>query len=420
MAITIKSDTDYDPIFKKNYLKLGDNLYNTFDNVHSQHRKSFGTIGGKQTEGAIEVTFGGGYGASSDGSLPVANNTGYLQPVYTPKRTYSRINIDNMTIETSAKDEWSFVRAIDQETVAKLRNFNRNHARILMNDGSGILGQFTGPAGGTAAAPTMTILTTGNYGRRHACFEKGDYIQVILNAASAPLGSLFEITNYVRSTGVLTLARRTGSDDLTTSAAATHSILAQGAYNAEPYGYLGILNNSTHFSVPEEQRWQPLRIAAGGAPLDTEMLTQLCEQSSELTDTSFTHLVMSPYQYRKYIALLEDQKRFPVPVEVKAKPNKMTSPDLIARVSFGGIQYVGSQGNITVLQHRFMRDDVVMGINVNEYEIRHVKKPGWASRDGTVFLRMEDQDAYEARYVCYSENCINPFYVGFVSGLATS
>lgn len=414
MPITTQSDSGYDALFKRNYLKLADNLYNSFDNVYSVLKKSFGTIGGKQSEHPVEVTFGGGVGASTDGTLPVADHTDFLNPVYTAKRNYARINIDNLTIEQSEKKEWAFVKAIDQETVGKLKSFNRNIARQIMNDGTGILGQFTGPAGGTAAAPTMTILTTGNYGRRHACFEKGDSVQI------NSLSSRFRITSYNRSNGLLTLSRQSGSDDLTGLAVSTHNVYMHNSKDAETYGFLGFFNNSTHYGVAEEFRWEPLEIAAASAPLDTEMLTELVEKQEELTDESFTHIIMSPYQYRKYISLLEDQKRFPVPVDVKMKPNKMTSPDLVARVSFGGIQYVGSSGNITVMKNKFLRDDMVLGINTNYGEVRHVKKPGWAQRDGTVFLRMEDRDAYEARYVCYSEFCFNPFYVAAITGLATS
>ena len=412
MAITTQTDSGYDALFKRNYLKLADNLYNSYDNVYSIHKKSFGTIGGAQSEHPVETTFGGGVGASSDGTLPAADHTDFVKPIYTAKRNYARINIDNMTIEQSEKKEWAFVRAIDQETTGKLKSFNRNMARILMNDGSGVLGQFTGPAGGTAAAPTMTILNTGNYKRRHACFEKGDSVNIGTDSTR------FRITSYVRSTGVLTLARVTGSLDATGLAATTHSIYMQNSKDAEPYGYLGFFNNSTHYQVAEEFRWEPLEIPAASAPLDTEMLTEMVEKQEELTDESFTHLIFSPMQYRRYISLLEDQKRFPVPVDVKPRPNKMTSADLIAKVSFGGIQYVGATGNITCMKNKFVRDDMVLGINVNKSEIRHVKKPGWAQRDGTVLLRMEDRDAYEARYFCYSENCINPFYVAAITGLA--
>lgn len=412
MAITTIGDADYDPIFKRNYLKLGDNLYSTFDNAWAIHKKTFGTLGGKDSRHPVEVTFGGGVGSSTNGSLPVANNTAFIEPVYTAKRVYARINIDNYTIESSEKTEHAFVRALDKETTGKLKSFNRNMGRILMNDGSGILGQFSGSASGTAAAPTVTILTTGTYACRDACFEVGDFVNV------NTLTSYWEITAFDRSSKVLTLARRSGSDDLTAIGAGTHSVYMQGSRNADPYGYLGILNDSSFYGVSAVHRWQPVKINAASAPLDTEMLTEMVEKMEELSDESFTHLIFSPKQYRKYIQLLEDQKRFPVPVDVKPRSNKMTNPDLLARVAFGGIQYVGATGNITCMKNKFVRDDVVIGLNTNQSEIRHIKKPGWASRDGTVFLRMEDYDGYEARYLSYPEVCINPFYVGFVYGLA--
>lgn len=414
MAITLNTASDYDAVFKIHYLKLADNLYNSFDNVMSLHKKTFGTIGGKQSQHPVEVTFGGGVGSSADGTLPEPNNTAFLEPVYTAKRDYARIKIDGLTVASSEKTEHAFVKAIDQETTGKLKSFNRRRAAELMNDGSGILGQYSGNAGGSAAAPTMTVLNTGNYRRRHAYFEKGDYVNV------NQLASVFEISSYVRSSGLLTLARVSGADDLTGIGAGTHSIYWQNSRNADFYGYLGLLVNSTHYGVAEEWRYEPWDTDGNSETLDTEMLTDAIEQYETDTDETPTNLAFSPYQYRKYISLLEDQKRFPVPVEVKARANKMTSPDLLARVSFGGIQYVGSSGNITCMKNKFIRDDMIWLLNTNKAELRHVKKPGWRCKDNMIFLRMEDQDAYEARYICYSELQLNPWYVGFIRDLAIS
>lgn len=412
MAITTLTDSGYDALFKRVYLKLGDNLYSTYDNFDSQAKKTFGTIGGKDAEFPIEVTFGGGVGSSTDGTLPEAYHTEHVTPVLTAKRVYARIQIDGLTIESSEKSEHAFVKAVDQETIGKLRSFNRRNGAIWMNDGTGILGQFSGNASGTAAAPYMTILTTGTYRRRKHFFEKGDYVNV------NTLSSVFRIVSYVHSTGVLTLARVSGSDDLTGIGGGTHSIYWQNSKDADPYGLLGIFANGTHYGVTEEYRYAPpQRIDASGAPLDTAMLTELCEKHDEDTDVSFTDLVFSPVQYRKYISLLEDQKRFPVPVDFKPRANDMTSPELIARVAFGGIQYVGSTGNIKCWKNKFVRDDMVIGVNMREVEAMHVKKPGWRARDEMIFLRMEDKDAYEARYVCYKENRINPFHVSFLYGL---
>jgi hypothetical protein len=197
-------------------------------------------------------------------------------------------------------------------------------------------------------------------------------------------------------------------------------LYTQGSRNAETYGYLGIYANSTHYGVAQEDRYQPVEVAGASAPLDTGMITDAVEQSSTECDENVTDIVFSPLQYRKYIKLLEDQKRFPVPVEFKPRSNKMTTPELIARVSFGGIQYVGSTGNIVCSKGKFVRDDMVVGANFNHNTILHVAKPGWAQRDGTVFMRIDGVDAYEARYKCYSEQKINPWYQWFIADLSVA
>jgi hypothetical protein len=413
VAITTYSDTDYDKLFKRNYLKLADNLYNTYDNIVSQAKKTFGTLGGYDSRHPVEVTFGGSIGSSSDGTLPTAYHSDFLEPVYTPKRGYARINIDNMTMEISTKKEWAFARALDQETTAKLKSFNRWEAAKFFNDGSGALGTYSAAPGGTDAAPTVVILNSGNYFRRHAYFEKGDYVNI------GTLGSVFRITAYASSTGTVTLARVSGSDNIVTDAT-TGTLYMQNSKDTESYGLLGMVLNTTHYGVAEEFRYQPFEDAAGSAPLDLDMLINIEEQKQVDTDEQSTHFAFPPYQYRQFLKILEDQKRFPVATNVKPRPNKMTSPELIAKVTYGAIEYVGPSGNIMCQKNKFIRPDIVWAINMNQIECAHVKKPGWATKDGRVLLRMEDRDAYEARYVCYRENIFNPFHVGQITGLATS
>lgn len=417
MAITLYSDADFDPIFKRKYLKLGDNLYTTYDNDFSRTKKSYDTLG-SPTQGSyapVETTFGGGYGGSTDGTLPVANHSSFINPVYGAKFCAARIQIDGRTIAASQRTEDAFVKAIDHEVTSKLRNFNRNMGRILWNDGTGTLGVATAAPGGTAAAPTLVILNTGNYKARRFHFEPNEGVNI------NSLGSLFTVTSYAESTRTLTLARVSGSDDIVAAGATTNTIYTQGCKDAEPYGFMGFFVNSSHYGVAEQARWEPYDSGdKSGAPLDTGMLTEMVEVIDTNMDESPTDIKFSPLQYRKYIKLLEDQKRFPVPVEYKPRPNKMTTPALIAQVSFGGIQYVGSTGNILCSKSKFIRDDMVFAVNFNHVETMHIQKPGWAQRDGTVFLRMEDRDAYEARYVAYPENAINPAHVGFIWNLSVA
>jgi hypothetical protein len=411
MSTTTLSDADYAPIFKKHYFKLGDNLYNTFDNVYSLLKKTY-NFGGASGEHPISVTFGGGVGSSSTGILPDANNTSFIKPVYTAKRMYARIKIDQFTIDSSNSSEHAFIKAIDQETTGKLKSFNRNVARAFFNDGTAVLGQFSGSQAGTATAPVVTIINTGNYRYRRAHFEKGDYVNVNTDAA------VFEITAVNHATRAITLSRLSGSLDLTAIGAGDHEIYMQNSKDADPYGLMGIVLNSSHYGVTEEFRYEPFEIDAASAPLETEMLTELIEAQETDTDQAPSHIVCSPTQYRKYLALLEDQKRYPVPVEIPMRGNSRTSKDLVARVSYSGIQYVGAQGSISVMKNKYVRDDMLFTLNTNEIEVAHVTKSGWAQRDGTIFMRMVDVDSYEARYRCYMETKINPFHVGYIKDLA--
>jgi hypothetical protein len=48
----------------------------------------------------------------------------------------------------------------------------------------------------------------------------------------------------------------------------------------------------------------------------------------------------------------------------------------------------------------------------------HRPDHGWFSDDGTVFLRSNTSDAYNARYGGYLENYVVPSFMGQLTGLA--
>lgn len=413
-GITIHTDADLSAAFKRTYGKLSDNLYSAYDETTSRIKNTFGTLNAIESVAPVETTFGGGYGASATGALPEANHSSYINPQYNPKRLYARVKLDNLTIEGSQRTEGAFIKMIDKEVTAKLRNFNRNRGRMIWNDGTAVLGQFSGNASGTAAAPTVTILNTGNYKNRKFHFEPNEMLNV-----NVDLTTKFTVTSYNESTRVLTLSRYSGTTDLTAIGAGTHSLYTYGSKDAEPLGFHAFHTLATWYGVASQTRWAPIDLGdQSAAPLDTALLTEGVERLETETDQSPTDIKMSPKQYRKYIKILEDQKRFPVPVEYRPRSSKMTSPELIAKVAWGGIQYVGATGNITVSKSKFIRDDMVWFVNFNQTESMHVKQPGWQERDGTVFLRMEDTDAYEARYASFEEFKLNPFHVAFAYNLS--
>ncbi len=412
MAITVLTDADYSALFKRTYGEYGDNLYGSGseDPLESQIPKKF-DFQGSDHRFPVKIGFGGGTGFSV---LPEANSSKNVDVVLTRKKAYARMNLDRETIVASRGKAGAFKEATQEETLGKLKSFNRTQACALYNDGTGVLGQFSGSQAGTAAAPVLTIINTGNYRFRQAFFEEGDYIQVISSGVTQ-LTSKWEITAVDVATRAVTLARISGSDDLTAIGAGTHNVVLQGAWNASPMGLLGVHNftSSTLYSVTFARRWSSYRKVLSTAQLLTvdlfnEAVLQMDQRSGEAPNLA----VLSTVQMQKFLSQLEDKKRY---TTMNSKPNKLANK---ASISFTGIEYMGPRGTMNLVSSRYVRDDMVFLCNTEKMFRKHAEKFGWFDEDRTVLLRMADQDAYEARYGGYYENYFNPLFQGGIEGLS--
>lgn len=414
MAITAFTDADYSALFKRTYGEYGDNLYGSGseDPLESQLTKKF-DFNGTDHRFPVKVGFGGGTGF---GTLPEANSSRNVEVILSRKSAYARMNINRETIIASRGKEGAFKEATQEETLGKLKSFNRTQACALYNDGTGILGQHSGNATGTAAAPVLTIINTGTYRFRQGFFEEGDYIQIAQSGTSL-LTSKWEITAVDVATRAVTLSRISGADDLTTIGAGTHDVVLQGARNASPMGLMGVhaFTSGTLFGVTFARRWSSYRRVLSTALLiSVDILNEAILQMDQRSGEAPNLIVFSVVQMQKFLSQLEDKKRY-TSTEVTSKPNKLASK---AVVGFSGIEYIGPRGAIPIVSSRYVRDDMIFLLNTDKMFRKHAEKFGWFDEDRTVLLRMADQDAYEARYGGYYENFFNPLFQGAVEGLA--
>jgi len=104
MSVTYLTDSDFNAIYKRQYYKLMQNLFATQGQHWGMIRKTYGR-GGDEVYAAIQNTFGGGVGSSSDGTLPNANMEAYLEPNFQWNRVYGNIEVDGLTIEAARKDK---------------------------------------------------------------------------------------------------------------------------------------------------------------------------------------------------------------------------------------------------------------------------------------------------------------------------
>lgn len=411
MATTTYSGSDYNALFKQHYFKLADNVYSTFSNLYSQVPKTF-NFGGNTGEHPVGVTFGGSVGS---GSLPTARSRKYIKPSYTRKKVYGALDLDSETIQASDSAD-AFLKATEEQTLGVIKSFNRNMARIFMNDGTGALGQFSGSSGGTATAPILTILdTTGStYGFVPAYWEVGDYVNV------NSLTTVWEITAVSDSAKTVTLSRISGADDLTAIGAGTHTVYMQNSKNNDPTGALSLTGGTIH-GVTAQRRWQlSSNTDAASAGISADFVNQLVEDIDTEADEPPSVLGFSPTQYRKYLNLLEDQKRYPVVVTMRPAANERTSASSIMKgnIGFSGIQYISTQGPIPIMKNKMIRPNQIWAFNMGQVEAAHAKAFGWFDKDGSVLHMKETSDAYFARYGGFMEIKWNPMYFGRVHTLA--
>jgi hypothetical protein len=391
--------TDQSNLFKTKFGKLSENTYNSANVMLARIKKQYDFVG-EDMKVAVPTSFAGGVGS---GSLPTANPASYGKATLTAKKVYAVTEIDRETIKASANDEGAFVRGLKHTVAKTVESYNRNASRILFGNGDGSLGSFSGNASGTASAPVLTI-TTATW--KEANFEENDYVNV------NSLSSVFEITAVNPSTREVTLSRISGSDDLTSIGAGTHIVYMQNSKDNDPLGLKAVCDatSSTLYGITVGRRWQSVQQAAGGAGITPDRMNQLMLDVQRKSGKVPNLIVTSFKQYEKILNFIEDQKEYMI---------QPRAENLQGKISFSALKFMSASGPIPIIPERFCEDDRLYALNDNYIYCHHRPDFGWFDDDGTVFLRLNDSDAYGARYGGYYENYIIPPFQGVMTGLAT-
>lgn len=393
--------TNQSDLFKIKYGKLSENVYNSANVMLGRVKKSY-KFTGKRQEVAVPLSYSGGVGS---GSLPQANGAKYDDAEIRSKKVYAVCELDRESIKASEGDEGAFVQLTKHAVQKTVESYMRNASRILFNDGTGALGQFSGNASGTATDPVLTILNTGSYKFKEANFEEKDYVNI------NSLASVFEIIEVNPTTRAVTLSRISGSDDLTGIGAGTHTVYMQKSKDADPSGLNGVCmaTSGSLYGIPVARRWSSFQKNAAGSGLTTDMMNNSMLNVEKRCGKVPKMIVTSYVQLEKLLNQIEDQKQYVIDPRAS---------ELKGKISFKGIEFMSSMGAIPVFADRFCDDDKMFFINDDYIETHHRPGFGWFDDDGTVFLRLNDEDAYGARYGGYLENYIVPTFQGVLHSLA--
>lgn len=431
MATTFKASTGFSGLFKIRYDALSNALWmsgaTTGDAFHASIPKTFDQVGDK-IRMAIQVSYGG---SVSLGELGEAANGQLVNPEFDAMSIYARLDIDRRTMKQSKGNAAAFVDSLGFEVENKVKNTARVETMMLYNNDVGVLGQFGAAATGTAAAPVITILdtTSGNgsaYRWRPHFWEEDEIVEIEKDVAgtAALQASLFKITAVNPSTKQVTLARLSGSVDLTNAGynSQLHNVLIQKssslnnsrnyATNARraPLGILGCMNftSGSRYTVAYQRRFASTVTNASSVAISPDVLI---DEAYNFESSRGEFPAMCVCSYKQFTALLKYAEGSTI---IERATVQGAGP---VKFSFPGLRVLTAKGDITVVSSRFLRDDVIFYTIPNKHKIHYTGPFSWFEDDGTMLLRKTDDDAYEARYGGYFENFLHPFYFHFVNNL---
>lgn len=385
-------------LFKTKFGKLSENAYNSANPILGTIKKQYDFVG-EDYKAAVPTFFAGGVGS---GSLPTANPASAVKATLNAKKVYAVTEIQREALKASMGDEGAFVEAMKWNVQKTVESWNRNASRIIFGDGTGALGTLSANATGTAAAP-VGVISAATWVEGH--WEENDYINFGSDA------SVFRIDGVNPSTRAITMTRLSGTLDLTASGSGMIAYM-QNSKDNDPIGLKGVCDatSGTLYGVTVARRFQSTQIAAGGSGISTDIMNELvskvmfkCGKAPKLLATSYT-------QMRKIKNFLEDQKIYQIDPRAS---------ELKGKISWSGIEFMANGSKLAIIEDRMCPDDRMYAINTDFITAYHRPDFGWFDDDGTVFLRIANDDAYGARYGGYYQNYIIPSFHGVVTGLST-
>jgi len=411
--------TDQTALFKINYYKKSENMYNSFNVLHGRVKKKY-DFSGRQRFVSTPLSFSGGVGAAV---IPQANAGKYQGAIIESKKMYASAKIDRESIKASANNAGAFVQAT-RETVQKtVESYMRNCSRVLFGDGSGILARGDGATNisGTGSVATPFVVRLASYHLED--IEEKDFVQLVTGMAAAPDNSggtaeggitkanLLEVVAFDESTGDISLVGTSPALTLLIGSPlpATSGFCMQSSYEAEPIGLGAVekFTSGTLYNIAYQRRWSMTVQDAGATGITVDKMNNLM-LSVERKFGKVPNMIVCHYtQFRNILALLEDQKVYNLP-----------NRNIKGNLSFQGVEFMSTRGPVGIFVDRFCPEDKIYFLNDNFIELHHRPDFGWFDDDGTVFLRAADEDSYEARYGGYWQSFITPTAHGVISNLA--
>ena len=316
--------------------------------------------------------------------LPTAGAQKYKQAHLYLTNLYGAIEVDGQLFEQAAEDYQAFINVVDMEIKGLKRDLAVDLNRQVYGDGTGTIG--------VVASVSGQVITVDSI----HWFQEGmtlDAINVADGTKANGTGHLTvtfinEAENKITVTG--TIGSGVGSGDVLVRASN-----GANSYGKEWEGLAKIVSDSgeLHEIDPAEYPiWKATERALGssGTPGTlTELHLINLVQSVDRKGGDVDVMLASPGVYNAYWNLLQGFRQFSNTATLTGGQRSFTFEALGKPIRFVS-DYAAPKGTLYALSSK-------------EIVLNRKKDWSWMDRDGSMWSRVADTDAYEARYFQYSQ-----------------
>lgn len=376
--------TNADKILRTVYLDVITNQIDTGTSpFYNMVEKGSEDIYGKNVVSPSRFGINGGIGCvSDDADLPEASPAEFLTLTAPMVNIFGNIEITDKVLRASNGTAGSFINVLNNEMESLLKAAKFNFARMLFQDGSGVLASIVGTTSVAAtSASTLYIDNVKNV-------IEGMVVDVVKGGTVVSSGH--RITNVDRTAKSVKVTGKVA--DLT----AGNLLVVQGSYKNEIYGlpylYQTSSENTTFYGNARAALSYLMPSTKSVTAVNGDQIQELLDDIEERSGGSIDLILASYDMRRKYLASLKDSR---------LNVDYMNLDGGFKTMCYNGIP---------VYADRFVAENTMHFVNTEDFKLQQLGDWSWIEGEGGRILRqLDNKAAYGATLVKYANLiCVRP------------
>lgn len=321
--------------------------------------------------------------------LPVAGAQKYQQAHLYLTNLYGSIEVDGQLFEQAAEDYQAFINVVDMEITGLKRDLAVDLNRQVYGNGTGTLAVVTGQDTGILGVDSTHWLQVG------MTFDVVDPATGVKQQSGA--ASTLEITGINETAKQITVSGTLGTFGTNINAGdiLVRSSNGVNSFGKEWTGLAAIVDNDTSLHGIDPATYPVWKstvetLGSSGTPGTlTELKLINLVQSVDKQGGDVDVMLASPGVFNAYWNLLQGLRQFTNGATLQGGQRAFSFDALGKPIKFVS-DYAAPKGTLYALSSK-------------EIVINRKKDWSWMDRDGSMWSRVADTDAYEARYYQYSQ-----------------